>query len=109
MQFCSLNDSILKVNCEGIVIKYLSPIDNKIHKYYMDFIIKTKKGKIFLVEIKPYNQTIPPKKGKNIESYKKAIKTYLINQAKWEAAKKLADSKGWEFKIITEKELFNKK
>ena len=108
MTFCSINTNIIKVNCEGIIVPYYSPIDNKMHKYYIDFIIKMKDGRIFLIEIKPYNQTIPPKEGKNRNSYEKAVKTYLINQAKWDAAKRLADIKGWEFKIITEKELFNK-
>jgi hypothetical protein len=31
--------------------------------------------------------------------------TYVINQAKWEAAKKYADKRGWKFTILTEKDL----
>jgi len=104
-----MNDNIVKVNCEGIKIPYLSPLDNKFHNYYMDFIIKLSDGRVFLIEIKPYSQTIPPKEGKNPKTYQNAIKTYIINQAKWEAAKKVATLKGWHFKIITEKELYNSK
>ena len=32
-------------------------------------------------------------------------KTWVVNQAKWEAAEKWAKKKGIEFKILTEKEL----
>jgi len=109
MEFCDYNNNILKVNSEGIVIPYISPVDNKPHKYYMDFIIETKAG-VFLVEIKPYAQCFPPKKPANTSekshnNYIKAIETYAVNQAKWEAAGAFAESKGWSFKIITEKDL----
>lgn len=111
MKFIDMNPDIVLANSEGIVIPYVSPIDNKLHRYYIDFIIKNKKGKIFLVEIKPFNQTQKPKQpksksGKSYKNYIEAYKTYLINQAKWKTASEFAKSKGWEFKIITEKELF---
>jgi len=32
--------------------------------------------------------------------------TYTINNAKWEAAKQACESRGWLFRIITEKEIF---
>ena len=32
-------------------------------------------------------------------------RTWVINQAKWEAARKWAEKKGYEFLILTEKEL----
>jgi hypothetical protein len=31
------------------------------------------------------------------------------DKAKWEAAKRVSDAKGWEFKILTEDDLFKKK
>jgi len=107
--FADLNDNIIQVNSEGVVVPYISPVDQKVHKYYIDFFIKTK-DKTFLVEIKPFNQTIPPKEPKNssIKSqnvYKNAIKTYMINLAKWESAEKFAKERGAEFIIITEYEL----
>ena len=59
------------------------------------------------VEIKPYKQTIPPdnssRKKKSTLLYEH--KTYAVNQAKWEAARKVADKKGMEFIILTENEL----
>ena len=32
--------------------------------------------------------------------------TYVVNDAKWKAAKEFCRVKGWEFVILTEKELF---
>jgi len=112
MRFCDYNNNILKCNSEGMVISYLSPIDNKMHKYYMDFMVETKGG-ISLVEVKPFAETQPPKpprsNAKNPEKakqyYEKAIKTFVVNQAKWEATRVLCEEKGWDFKIITEREL----
>jgi hypothetical protein len=111
MKFCDYNDNIIKVNSEGVVIPYISPVDNKYHRYYMDFIVETADSRIILIEIKPYSQCIPPKPPKNDTdksrlSFQKAIMTYAVNQAKWEAAGLYAEERGWMFKIITEKELF---
>lgn len=67
--------------------------------------------KKFLIEIKPFAQTMMPKAPKNgvlTESYQNEIKTYVKNQAKWEAARSVCLQKGWEFRILTEKELFRK-
>ena len=38
--------------------------------------------------------------------YEKAIRTYAVNIAKWEATEILCKERGWVFKIITEKDLF---
>jgi hypothetical protein len=62
-----------------------------------------------LLEVKPAAQTVEPKASKRkTKRYINEVFTYGINQAKWEAASQYAQSKGWEFKLITEKELFNK-
>jgi hypothetical protein len=114
--FMDMNDNIIRCNSEGMIIPYYNPVKGKVSKYYMDAMMQTKDGTTWLVEIKPYKETIPPKKPrknaknpqKAQENYIKAVETYAVNQAKWEAAQKLCDEKGWKFKIITEKELFNK-
>lgn len=117
LKWCDTNDSILKYSSEECIIPYISPIDGKQHRYFMDFFISTLQSdgsiKNFLVEIKPYAQTKPPKatKKNNKESdiYKQAVNTYLINQAKWMTAEKVCQKRGWGFKVITEKELFRGK
>ena len=66
------------------------------------------KIKRVLIEVKPYNQTIEPKKQTRMtNSYKKRCMTYMINRAKWASAEHFAEKGGMEFKIITEKWLRN--
>lgn len=106
------NTSVIEYASEEIVIPYRSPIDGKIHKYYIDFYVKVRNKnneiKVYLIEVKPHNQTLPPKKKRNTQKYLKEINTYMINLAKWEAAKKFAEKNNVEFLVLTEKTLFNK-
>jgi hypothetical protein len=109
MRFCDYNDNILKVNSEGIVIPYISPLDGKYHRYFMDFIVETAAG-IFLVEVKPKAQTLPPKRPQNNSAksamhFEKAVMTYAVNKAKWAATEEYCQERGWKFMMITEEEL----
>ena len=99
---------IIEWQSEEFFIAYVSPIDGKVHRYFPDFKIKTKDNKILVIEIKPLYQTQPPKqsKGKINKSYIREVATYGVNMAKFEAAKKYCENKGWHFQILTEKELF---
>ncbi len=113
LKYLDHNQSILEYGSEEVIVPYLSPIDNRIHRYFVDFYFKvrTKEGSLkkYLIEVKPYNQTIEPKRPKRItESYVSAVHTYLVNQAKWNAAKDFAKKYGMDFLVLTEKELFNK-
>ena len=109
-RWCDLNESILEWGSEEFYIPYISPVDNRIHKYFPDFIVKlreaTGKIKTIVVEVKPKKQTREPKKRKRVtKSYLYECKTYVVNQAKWKAAKEFCDDRLIEFKIITEEEL----
>ena len=109
-RWCDLNESVLEWGSEEFSIPYISPLDNRIHKYFPDFIIKVKEqsGKIktYVIEVKPKKQTAPPKqKSRVTKSYIYEAKTYAVNQAKWKAAKEWCDDRLLEFKIITEEEL----
>lgn len=62
----------------------------------------------YIVEIKPDVQLRPPKTPQRItKQYENKLKTYLINQAKWEYAEQYAIKNNMHFKIITEKYLSN--
>ena len=48
MFWCDNNPSILLWASESLVIPYWSPVDNKMHRYFPDFLVKvlTKAGKL---------------------------------------------------------------
>ena len=109
-RYCDLNESVISWGSEEFWIPYLSPVDNRVHRYFPDFIIKVKEstGKIktYVVEVKPAKQTAPPKKKSRVtKSYLFECKTYAVNQAKWKAAQEYCADRRIEFKIITEREL----
>jgi hypothetical protein len=110
MIFCDNNSSILQWGSEECVIPYLSPLDGRVHRYYVDFYIKvqTKSGEIkkYLIEIKPKKQTVPPDpQKKQTKIYKDKVLTYCKNRAKWEAAKEWCEDRRMEFLILTEDHL----
>lgn len=101
---------ILKYGSEEIIIPYLSPVDNKIHRYYVDFIIIKLNNEgikeTLLIEIKPLRQTKEPKKPKKIsKNYINEVRQWGVNEAKWKAAEEYCKDRKWQFKILTEKEL----
>ena len=109
-QWCDMNNSIISWASEEFSIPYVSPKDNRVHKYYPDYLIKVKEKndmiKTYVVEVKPYKQTRPPKTPKRkTKSYLNECVTYAVNQAKWKAAKEFCEDHRIEFKVVTEKEL----
>jgi hypothetical protein len=113
MKYCDSSSNVLRWSSEEVVIPYMSPIDKKPHRYFVDFLVEVRTAdgiKTWLVEIKPKKQCQEPQKRSRItRGYITEVKTWITNKAKWEAAKRVSDAKGWEFKIITEDELFGKK
>jgi len=103
--------SILQWSSEEVIVDYISPVDNRAHRYFVDFIIKYKdtKGNIrtSLIEVKPFCQTIQPelKSKRQMKRYITELTTWGINNSKWKSAKEFADKHGWEFRILTEKEI----
>ena len=115
LRFCDSNPNIIKYSSEETIIPYISPIDLKQHRYFVDFCLYAKQAdgsiKKFLIEIKPYAQTQLPKPKKNIiaEKFKEQMNTYLVNQEKWKAARAYPESKDMTFCVLTERELFKQK
>lgn len=110
MKWCDTNDSILKWNSEEIVVPYISPVDNRPHRYFVDFTIqvKTKGGEVktYLIEVKPFKFTQEPQPPKRrTKQFLQEVMQWGVNQAKWHAAKQFAKSRGWEFMLITERDL----
>jgi hypothetical protein len=110
MVYLDDHPSIVEWSSEEIIIPYVSPIDNRYHRYYVDFFlkIKTKDGqtKTMLWEIKPAAQTQQPEKKKRVtRQYITEVMRWGVNEAKWRAATEYCLDKGWEFRLITEKDL----
>ena len=106
MVYCDKNPEIVAWASEELIIPYKNPIDKKVHRYFPDFIIKTAKGKKYMIEIKPKKYTIPPKPGKRkTKRFFGEQLEYIKNTAKWQAASKYCEDQDMEFKVFTEKEL----
>ena len=109
-RWCDLNENIISWGSEEFSIPYVSPVDNRVHRYFPDFIIKVREQtgeiKTYIIEVKPKKQTIQPKqKSRVTKSYLYECKTYAVNQAKWKAADEFCKDHMIEFKVITEEEL----
>ena len=109
------NANIIRWGFENIIIPYMN-FDGKQHRYIMDFYCEIFQGKDkpikkLLIEVKPLQQTQPPKKPKinnrkAMNRFMYESKTYVTNQNKWKATKQFCKKNNMEFKIMTEKDLF---
>ncbi len=111
MEYCDLTENISQWQSEEFWIPYKNPLDNRTHRYFPDFFIKYKdaKGKTrnVVIEVKPKKQLKEPKRNpkKRTKAWAYEVQTWVVNQAKWEAAKSYCNDRKYEFKIMTEKEL----
>jgi len=110
MVWCDKNENVLEWGSEEIIIPYISPVDNRAHRYFPDFYVRarTKTGKTqkFIIEVKPARQTVPPKKQKRVtKKFLTEVKTYAVNDAKWKAAREYCADRMMHFMILTEHEL----
>jgi hypothetical protein len=106
--FADTNPSVLKYSSEEVIVPYFSQIDNKMHRYFPDFIIQIQQLdgaiKMLMIEIKPEAQTLPPKH-RNTRQYLNELATYSVNTSKWQAAEQYCKKNNMEFLIMTEQHL----
>jgi hypothetical protein len=104
--FCDNNPSVQQWSSEPVKIPYQDPLTGKHTVYVPDFLItyvdKNMKKHVEMVEIKPANQTVLEKVGKN--PYNQA--QYVKNMAKWEAASKWCRNQGIKFRVINESDIY---
>lgn len=105
------NDNIVKWSSEELSIPYISPLDKRQHRYFPDFCVEEKQADgshvIKIIEVKPMAETSPPiKKARVTKKYIHSVSKYLVNHAKWTAAKEYATKRGWQFGLMTEREIF---
>tara|TARA_B100002019_G_C21070927_1_gene498964 strand:- start:191 stop:631 length:441 start_codon:yes stop_codon:yes gene_type:complete len=107
-RWCEDNPKVKLWNSEGVVVPYKCSVDKKLHRYFVDLLIEMDNKKIYLIEIKPKNQTLPPKKkSRKTKKYINEALTFSRNQDKWNAADKFAKHNGWQFQVWTEETLKN--
>lgn len=82
------DEEVIEFISQGISIKYLWD-DGSLHRYIPDFLVTYKDGTKCLIEIKPLS-----------------LVDLDINQLKFKAGESYAKSKGWEFAVLTEDDLF---
>ena len=110
MKWCDNNPSVLEWGSETVIIPYISPVDNRVHRYFVDFYIKIRdKNNLttkYLIEIKPEKFTKPPIKPKRItKRFIDEVFQYGVNDAKWKAAFEYCSDRNIKFMILTEKDL----
>lgn len=111
MEWFDRNDFIVEWTSESVVIPYLKPTTNKIARYFVDFsvVFKESNGTLikYLIEYKPKKFTVKPVKTKRMSdsTYFNLCQTYMINEAKWTAARLYSAKKNMKFVVITEQNL----
>lgn len=107
--YCDDTPGVLRWASEEFHIPYLSPVDERVHRYFPDvwMEVQTTRGvQAYLIEIKPKDQTeLRPVKRKTRKFLREAA-IVAVNHAKWDAAKTYCESRGWEFRVLTEEHLF---
>jgi hypothetical protein len=117
MRYCDLTEKVISWSSEPVAIKYISPLDNRQHNYYIDFYTKIKLNESevieYLVEVKPIKdyRSKPLLEGKRtpkkLQVYENELKTYLINNVKFETAQRFAESNNMKFIILNETNIKN--
>lgn len=103
--------AVIQWSTETVIVPYYHPLKQRKARYIVDVYIKyqTKTGELKeeLIEIKPILQCQRPKKGKkSTKTYEDQMAVWIVNEAKWMAAKKYAEERGWRFRLITENSIF---
>ncbi len=108
MKYFDSRPDVIRWGSEELVIPYLSPEDNKVHRYFPDFFVEylDRDGVVRkeIVEVKPRNQS--DEKYARSEYSKAAL---LVNDAKWKAASLFCETRGMKFRVLTERSLFYQK
>jgi hypothetical protein len=110
MKWCDINPSVQEWGSEIVIVPYVSPIDRKVHRYFVDFYMKVKnktgEPQKYLIEIKPERFTKPPEiPKKKTKRFIDEVFQYGVNEAKWKAAFEFCEDRNMKFMILTEKDL----
>ena len=110
MHKCDTNPYIVWWMSEERCYWYYDKVTKKNRRYFPDFIIGIQRDygiETLVIEIKPQRQIDgPPKNPKRrTKAWANSVKTYITNQCKWDAMTKICEDRGWNFKLISEKDI----
>ena len=106
-QWLDYNPKVVEWSSEGHRIPYFDNTSGRNRIYYPDFYALFNNRRKFIIEVKPTKDLRMPKKGnKSQKTIHMREHTFLVNQAKFKAAKQYCKKLGMEFVVITEKDLF---
>lgn len=107
MRFCDEHPNVAQWASEAVRIPYKNPLTGKHTIYVPDFFIayadKNGKSRVEIIEVKPANQTIKEKVGRSRHNQA----SYILNQAKWEAANRWCKQQGLHFRVVNETDIFH--
>ena len=109
IQYADAHPGVEWWSLEPFCLNYIKPTDGQVHRYYPDLLL-SQGGKLILVEVKSSEEVKrprPPLKQteRSLWQYNEALRTWYVNQAKWEAARKFCHEKNMHFCILTERDL----
>ena len=106
MKYLDDHKEIVRWSSEEFCIPYRSPIDRRMHRYFPDFWVEKHNGEQLVIEVKPKQHLVPPKKPKRqTVKYLREMRTFAVNQRKFEVAEEYCKNKGMKFQIMTQDEL----
>ena len=109
MKWVDKNDKVIWWQSEEKAIWYYDPVSKKKRRYFPDFIVYYERSDgtcmTEVVEVKPQSQVDPPPKNpkRRTKAWMNSVRTYLTNQAKWQAAANYCENEGYNFRLLTEK------
>lgn len=119
MRRLDMSDWCVEWLSEEPQVKYVNPLTKSaqnpagnVWNYHPDFVVVIDNGdgttSTKMIEVKPFKQTKPPKpsgRGRSRKLVEHESRTWVMNQAKWDAAKSYCKQRGWDFVIMTEKDI----
>lgn len=105
MKWLDSRDAVIRWGSEEIIIPYLSPEDNKVHRYFPDFFVEyvDENGvvKKEVLEVKPRHET-----DEKYAKHDRSKKALAVNEAKWKAASIWCEQRNMNFRVLTEHSIF---
>ncbi len=109
MKWADENAKVIWWQSEEKSIWYTDPVAKKKRRYFPDFIIHFERSDgvcmTEIIEVKPQNQVDGPKQNpaRRTKAWMNQVRTYITNQARWQAAATYCEDNGYSFRLLTEK------